>query len=61
MEVLLAHAEQVDRAAEIVRRHLEPGAEVNPLPAEATVLFRTAKREEDLTGLLSAWSPPIWA
>jgi ABC-2 type transport system ATP-binding protein len=54
MEVLLAHSEQVDRAAEIVRRHLEPGAEVNPLPTEATVLFRTAKREEDLTGMLSA-------
>ncbi len=54
MEVLLAHSEQVDRAAEIIRRHLEPGAEVNTLPTEATVLFRTAKREEELTGLLSA-------
>jgi ABC-2 type transport system ATP-binding protein len=53
MEVLLAHSEQVDRAAEIIRRHLEPGAEMTPLPTEATVLFRTAKREEDLTGLLS--------
>src|SRR6516162_6443640 len=27
MEILLAHAEQVDRAAEIIHRHLEPGAE----------------------------------
>lgn len=54
MEVLLAHAGQVDRAAEIVRRHLEPGAEVHSSPAEATVRFRTAKREEELAGLLSA-------
>jgi ABC-2 type transport system ATP-binding protein len=54
MEVLLVHAEQVERAAEIIRRSLEPGAEVHSSPAEATVRFRTAKREEELTGLLSA-------
>jgi ABC-2 type transport system ATP-binding protein len=54
MEVLLAGAEQLDRVAEIVRDHIEPGAEVTASPAEAVVRFRTAKREEELTGLLAA-------
>jgi ABC-2 type transport system ATP-binding protein len=54
MEVLLLHTEQVERAAEIIRRHLEASAEVHSSPAEATIRFRTAKREEELTGLLSA-------
>jgi ABC-2 type transport system ATP-binding protein len=54
LEVLLLNAGQVDRAAEIIRRHLEPGAEVHAAPAEATVRFRTAKHEEELTGLLAA-------
>jgi ABC-2 type transport system ATP-binding protein len=54
MEVLLLHAEQVERAAELIRRHLEAGAEVHSSPAEATIRFRTAKQEEELTGLLSA-------
>jgi ABC-2 type transport system ATP-binding protein len=54
MEVLLLHAEQVERAAEIIRRYLEAGAEVHSSPAEATIRFRTAKREEELTGLLSS-------
>jgi ABC-2 type transport system ATP-binding protein len=54
MEVLLAHAGQVDQAAEIIHRHLGSGAEVHSSPAEATVRFRTAKREEELTGLLAA-------
>ena len=33
------------RAAEIVRRHAEPGAEVTTSPAELAVRFRTAKSE----------------
>src|SRR5579883_1514432 len=37
MEILLTHAEQIDRVAEVVRQHLEPGAEVTPSPAEAVV------------------------
>ncbi|MCI0462426.1 MAG: ABC transporter ATP-binding protein [Gemmataceae bacterium] len=54
MEVLLTGAEAVERAAGMVRTHLEPGAEVTPAPAESTVRFRTARREEELVGLLAA-------
>jgi ABC-2 type transport system ATP-binding protein len=54
MEVLLADAEQVDRVAEVVRRHIEPGAEITTSAEEAVVRFRTARREEDLAGLLAA-------
>jgi ABC-2 type transport system ATP-binding protein len=54
MEVLLTRPDQIDRAADLVRRYVEPGAEVTASPAEATVRFRTAKREEELAGLLNA-------
>jgi ABC-2 type transport system ATP-binding protein len=54
MEELLTGAEQIDRVVEVVRQHIEPGAEVSASPAEAVVLFRTARREEDLAGLLAA-------
>jgi ABC-2 type transport system ATP-binding protein len=37
----------------VIRRHIEPGAEISPSPAEATVRFRTARREEELAGLLA--------
>ena len=53
MEVLLAHPDATERAAEVVRRHIEPNAEVTAWPAEATVVFRTAKSEEELAGLLA--------
>jgi ABC-2 type transport system ATP-binding protein len=52
MEVLLVNAAQIDRVVELVRRHIEPGAEVTASPAEAVVRFRTALREADLAGLL---------
>jgi ABC-2 type transport system ATP-binding protein len=54
MEILLTHEGQVEGAAEVVRRYVEPGAEITPSPAEATVRFRTARREEELAGLLTA-------
>ena len=54
MEVLLTRAEAVPAAAEVVRGHLEPGAQVDPAPAEFAVRFRTAKAEEELAGLLDA-------
>jgi ABC-2 type transport system ATP-binding protein len=54
MEILLTSAEPLDRVAEIVRRHVEPGAEIQTSTAEASVLFRTAKSEEELAGLLAA-------
>jgi ABC-2 type transport system ATP-binding protein len=54
MEILLTDAGQLERAAEVVRGHVEPGAEITCSPAEAVVRFRTARREEDLAGLLAA-------
>jgi ABC-2 type transport system ATP-binding protein len=54
MEILLTGAEHIDRVVGIVRQHLEPNAEVRASPTEAVVWFRTAKREEELAGLLAA-------
>jgi ABC-2 type transport system ATP-binding protein len=54
MEVLLTNAEIIEAVADLVRRYIEPGAEVHASPAEAVVWFRTAKREEELAGLLRA-------
>ena len=53
VEVLLTRPEAIDRVAEIVRRHVEPGMEVTGSPAESAVRFRTAKGEEELAGLLT--------
>lgn len=54
MEVFLAQADGVDRVVALLRNHIEPGAEITASPAEAVVRFRTARREEELTGLLEA-------
>ena len=54
MEVLLTVADPLERVVEIVRRHIEPDAEVHASTAEAAVLFRTAKSEKELAGLLAA-------
>ncbi len=54
MEVLLTGANHIDQVVEVVRRHLEAGAEVQSSPAEAVVRFRTARREEDLAKILAA-------
>jgi ABC-2 type transport system ATP-binding protein len=54
MEVLLTRPEQIDRAVELVRQHVERGATVTSSPAESVVRFRTARREEDLAGLLGS-------
>jgi ABC-2 type transport system ATP-binding protein len=54
MEVLLAHADDVDRAAAVVRDFAEPGTAVTPSHVEAVVRFRTARGEEELAGLLAA-------
>jgi ABC-2 type transport system ATP-binding protein len=54
MEIQLIDAEKIDPVVAIVRQHLEAGAEVTASPAEAAVRFRTAKREEELAGLLGA-------
>ena len=54
IEILLTRADEIDRAAEVVRQYVEPGMEVSTSAAEAAVRFRTARREEELAGLLTA-------
>src|SRR5207237_518718 len=47
MEVLLTDAGQLARAVEVVRRHVEPDAEIISSQAEVVVRFRTARGEEE--------------
>ena len=54
MEVLLSRPDSIDRVVDLVRRHIEDGAEVTASQVEAVVRFRTAKQEEELAGLLEA-------
>jgi ABC-2 type transport system ATP-binding protein len=54
VEVVLTEAEQVERAAEVVRRHAEPGAEVVASPVEFAVRVRTARDDAGLAELLAA-------
>jgi ABC-2 type transport system ATP-binding protein len=54
MEVLLTRGDSTPQVVEIVRQHLEAGAEIHASPAESVVRFRTARREEELAGLLAA-------
>ena len=53
MEVLLGDAREVGPAVDIIRRHVEADAEVTAAPAEASVRFRTARRDENLSALLA--------
>ena len=54
MEILLTGPAAIDRVVAIVKRHVEPEAEITSSPTEAEVRFRTAKREEELAPLLAA-------
>jgi ABC-2 type transport system ATP-binding protein len=54
MEILLTDAGQLAKVAEVVRQHIEPGAEITPSAVEGVVRFRTAKDEDELAGLLTA-------
>jgi ABC-2 type transport system ATP-binding protein len=54
MEVQLTGVDRISQVADVVRQHLEEGAEVQSSPAEAVVRFRTARREEELAKLLAA-------
>jgi ABC-2 type transport system ATP-binding protein len=54
MEALLIRPDALDKAAEIVRRHIEPNAAVTPSAIESAIRFRTAKDEVGLAGLLAA-------
>ncbi len=53
IEVQLTDGDQVTAAAEVIRRHLEAGADVTPAEAEAAVRFRTARSESELGDLLA--------
>lgn len=53
IEVQLAGSEHLERVAEIVRRHLEPGTDVFESPSESALRFRTGKTEKELVGVLS--------
>jgi ABC-2 type transport system ATP-binding protein len=53
IEILLTRADEIGRAVEIVRGHVEAGAEITPSPAEAAVRVRTAQREGELARLLA--------
>jgi ABC-2 type transport system ATP-binding protein len=54
MEVLLARADQIDLAAQVIRADIELEMPVTESPAELTVRFQTRKREEELAGVLTA-------
>src|SRR5262249_7251474 len=54
MEVLLTRVDSTAQVVDIVRQHLESGAEVQASPAESVVRFRTARREEGVAALLAA-------
>jgi ABC-2 type transport system ATP-binding protein len=53
MEVQLIEADQVGRAAAVVRQIVEPEAEVVESEAEGAVRFRTVRAEAELSDLLS--------
>ena len=52
IEAHLVSAEQVGLAADVIRKSIEPDAEVVEVHAEATVRFRSAKPEEYLARVL---------
>ena len=54
MEVQLNSAEEVSRAADLIRQKMEDEAEVVPAPAERLVRCRTLKTEAELGNLLSS-------
>jgi ABC-2 type transport system ATP-binding protein len=54
IEAQLHSEAEVERAAEVIRQHVEEEAEVTPAPAEQLVRCRTSKSEEELAGLLAA-------
>lgn len=54
IEVQLAEKQQLARAAEIVRAHVEEDASVSESQSEAALRFRTARTEKELVKLLAA-------
>jgi ABC-2 type transport system ATP-binding protein len=54
LEALLLRADDVNRAVEVIRRHVEPDAEVTSSAAELAVRCRTARGDAELAGLVTA-------
>ena len=52
IEVQLTSAENVERAAELIRKLVEPGTTVEVSPAESMVRFPTKKSEQELSAML---------
>lgn len=53
IEVQLSGSEQLTRAAEIVRQHIEEAAAITESPSESALRFRTAKPESELGVVLA--------
>ena len=49
MEVQLLSPKGIDGASDVIRRHVEADAEINPSPAESVVRFRTGRSDDDQT------------
>lgn len=54
MEVLFARDQDLVPASDLIRKHIEPQAEVTPAPAESAVRFRTAKADDELASALAS-------
>ena len=54
VEVLLTRPNEAAKAALVVGRHVELGADIEVAAAESAVRFRTAKSDEEMAGLLAA-------
>ena len=52
IEVQLTSADQIDRACDLIRPHVEPEGEVSGSPAESAVRFDTSQSEEELASVL---------
>ena len=53
IEIQLISSSSVERAAELVKEHVESDADVTVSPAEGTVRFQTSQSEDELSRLLA--------
>ncbi len=53
IEVQLTSADEIDQAIAVIRKCIEPEAEVTGSPAEAIVRLRTSRSESELSGVLA--------
>ena len=53
IEVQLLSVERIEQAAEVIRRLVEPGTQIEQSPAESVVRFQTKKSEQELANVLA--------